>query len=135
MSEELTFNLVTTGASNDLEHATSLARQMVTRYGMSERLGPRTFGKKEELVFLGRDISEQRDYSDKTAEGIDEEVYDLIQSAYKTATELLNTHKAKLVQIANYLITNETVEGKELAELFGSVAPDVEEAADPTPTS
>ena len=135
VSEELTFNLVTTGASNDLEHATSLARQMVTRYGMSERLGPRTFGKKEELVFLGREISEQRDYSDKTAEGIDEEVHDLIQSAYKTATELLNTHKAKLVQIANYLITNETVEGKELAELFDSVAPDVEEAAEPTPTS
>jgi len=135
VSEELTFNLVTTGASNDLEHATNLARQMVTRYGMSERLGPRTFGKKEELVFLGREISEQRDYSDKTAEGIDEEVHDLIQSAYKTATELLNTHKAKLVQIANYLITNETVEGKELAELFDSVAPDVEEAAEPTPTS
>ena len=89
----------------------------------------------EELVFLGRDISAQRDYSDKTAEGIDEEVYDLIQSAYKTATELLNTHKAKLVQIANYLITNETVEGKELAELFDSVAPEVEEAAEPAPTS
>jgi len=135
VSEELTFNLVTTGASNDLEHATNLARQMVTRYGMSKLLGPRTFGKKEELVFLGREISEQRDYSDKTAEDIDDEVHNLIQSAYETATELLNTNKAKLVQIANYLMANETVEGKELAELFESVAPEVEEAAEPDPTS
>ena len=124
MSEELTFDLVTTGASNDLEHATSIARQMVTRYGMSKRLGPRTFGKKEELVFLGRDIAEQRDYSDKTAEEIDGEVHDLIDAAYNTATELLKTHKSKLAQVATYLIANETVEGKELKELFDSEPPE-----------
>ena len=135
VAEEITFNMTTTGASNDLEHATNLARQMVTRYGMSERLGPRTFGKKEELVFLGREISEQRDYSDKIAEQIDDEVHNLIQDGYTTATELLNTHKPKLMQIANYLIVNETVEGKELAELFNSAAPDLEEVPEPAPTS
>ena len=129
VSEELTFDLITTGASNDLEHATSVARQMVTRYGMSKRLGPRTFGKKEELVFLGRDIGEQRDYSDKTAEEIDGEVHDLIESAYNTATELLKSHKQKLAQIATYLIANETVEGKELKELFDSEPPEPEEAS------
>jgi cell division protease FtsH len=135
VAEEIVFQLVTTGASNDLEHATSLARQMVTRYGMSERLGPRTFGKKEELVFLGREISEQRDYSDKIAEEIDDEVHNLIQAAYTTATELLTTHRAKLAQIANYLITNETVEGKELAELFDSTAPEEVGAGSAAPTS
>ncbi|MDA0988905.1 MAG: ATP-dependent zinc metalloprotease FtsH [Chloroflexi bacterium] len=135
VAEELIFDIITTGASNDLEHATNLARQMVTRYGMSKRLGPRTFGKKEELVFLGREISEQRDYSDKVAEEIDDEVHDLIQTAYNTATTLLTDHRQKLVQIANYLIVNETVEGKELAELFSSEAPEVEEAAEPAPTS
>ena len=135
VAEEVTFSLITTGASNDLEHATQLARQMVTRYGMSERLGPRTFGKKEELVFLGREISEQRDYSDKIAEEIDDEVHNLIQDAYTKATELLSTHRPKLVQIANYLIANETVEGKELEELFNSAAPEPEEVPEPAPTS
>jgi len=135
VAEEVTFNMITTGASNDLEHATHLARQMVTRYGMSERLGPRTFGKKEELVFLGREISEQRDYSDKVAEEIDSEVHGLIQDAYTTATELLTTHRSKLIQIASYLKANETVEGKELAELFNSSAPEPEEVPEPTPTS
>jgi cell division protease FtsH len=130
VSEELTFDLITTGASNDLEHATSVARQMVTRYGMSKRLGPRTFGKKEELVFLGRDIGEQRDYSDKTAEEIDGEVHDLIESAYNTATELLKTHKSKLAQISAYLIANETVEGKELKELFDSEPPEPAEPSE-----
>ena len=134
VAEEITFNIITTGASNDLEHATNLARQMVTRYGMSKRLGPRTFGKKEELVFLGREISEQRDYSDKIAEEIDSEVHNLIQDAYATATELLNTYRPKLVQIATYLITNETVEGKELEELFNSVGPEPETVPEPTPT-
>ena len=120
VAEELTFAAITTGASNDIEHATNIARQMITRYGMSESLGPRTFGKKEDMIFLGREISEQRDYSDKVAEEIDEEVHKLIQSAYDKATEVLKANKAKLAQIAEYLVTNETVEGKELKELFES---------------
>ena len=120
VAEELTFDAVTTGASNDIENATNIARQMITRYGMSESLGPRTFGKKEDMIFLGREISEQRDYSDKIAEEIDEEVHKLIQSAYEQATEILKSNKSKLAQIANYLVVNETVEGKELNELFES---------------
>ncbi|MBI2856101.1 MAG: cell division protein FtsH, partial [Chloroflexi bacterium] len=135
VAEEINFNEVTTGASNDLETATNVARNMVTRYGMSERLGPRTFGKKEELIFLGREISEQRDYSDKIAEEIDEEVHDLIQKAYNTATEVLTTHRAKLAQIARYLVTNETVEGEALKELFDSPAPALEEVAGPATQS
>lgn len=135
VAEETVFGDITTGASNDLERATSLARAMVTRYGMSKRLGPRTFGKKEELVFLGREISEQRDYSDKVAEEIDDEVHNLIQASYESATQLLTTHRAKLSQVAKYLITNETVEGEALKDLFESPAPDLEEIPEPTPVS
>ncbi len=123
VAEEQIFGEVTTGASNDLEHATQIARNMVTRYGMSENLGPRTFGKREELVFLGREISEQSDYSDNTAQKIDEEVHNLIQEAHDRAQEILETNKAKLVQLARHLITNETIEGDALIKLLESEAP------------
>ena len=93
VAEEIIFEDVTTGASNDLEQATNIARTMVTRYGMSSKLGPRTFGKREELVFLGREISEQRDYSDKIAQDIDEEVFDLVEYAYQTATNVITDNK------------------------------------------
>jgi cell division protease FtsH len=89
VAEELTFGEITTGAQNDLEEATKLARKMVTEYGMSEKLGPRTFGQRQELVFLGREISEQRDYSDKVAQEIDEEVHGIIDRAYTTAKQAL----------------------------------------------
>ena len=85
VAEEITFNEVTTGASNDLEQVTQIARAMVTRYGMSESLLPRTFGKREEMVFLGREISEMRDYSEKVAQEIDEEVQSIVVDAYHTA--------------------------------------------------
>jgi len=119
VAEEVVFDEMTTGASNDLEQATNIARTMVTRYGMSQKLGPRTFGKREELVFLGREISEQRDYSDRVAETIDEEVHGLVEGAYQTAKKLLTEHKESLTRLAKYLITNETVEGGELNELLG----------------
>ncbi len=125
VAEEQIFGEVTTGASNDLEHATQIARNMVTRFGMSEKLGPRTFGKREELVFLGREISEQSDYSDNTAEKIDEEVHSLIQEAHDRAQEILETNKAKLVQLARHLIANETIEGDALIKLLDSEAPPV----------
>ena len=134
VAEEMMFNEITTGASNDLENATSLARRMVTQYGMSERLGPRTFGKKEELVFLGREISEQRDYSDHIAEEIDDEVHSFVTTAYGRAREILSSYKAKLVQIARHLIANETVEGDELKNLFESPAPSLEELSQPAPS-
>ena len=120
VAEEIKFTEVTTGASNDLEHATNIARSMVTKYGMSEKLGLRTFGKKEELVFLGKEISEQIDYSDKVAEEIDHEVDNLIKKAYTKAKKILRDNKVKLDQIARYLVENETVEGKPLEDLFES---------------
>jgi len=121
-SEEATFGggEITTGAGNDLEQATNIARTMVTRYGMSDKLGPRTFGKREELVFLGREISEQRDYSDSVAETIDEEVFRLVDEAYQRAKAVLLEHSDKLGRLAQFLIENETAEGEALDELFGS---------------
>ncbi|MXY46259.1 MAG: ATP-dependent metallopeptidase FtsH/Yme1/Tma family protein [Chloroflexi bacterium] len=133
VAEEIIFEDVTTGASNDLEQATNIARTMVTRYGMSSKLGPRTFGKREELVFLGREISEQRDYSDKIAEDIDEEVYGLVEDAYQKATTVITDNRDKLALLARHLLAHETVEGDELRDLLdpGSdgTAPAVAEAA------
>ena len=123
VAEELIFVDITTGASNDLEIATNIARQMVTRYGMSEKLGPRTFGKREEMIFLGREISEQRDYSDRVAEEIDAEVHTLLEEAYELARETLSKANDKLHQVAKYLIEHETVEGDTLQALFSSEAP------------
>ena len=120
-AEELIFGEITTGASNDLEQATNIARTMVTRFGMSKKLGPRTFGKREELVFLGREISEQRDYSDSVAEQIDDEVHSLIDGAYRTAMRILTEHKAKLDHASNYLIENETIEEEQVADIFGDL--------------
>ena len=123
VAEELIFVDITTGASNDLEIATNIARQMVTRYGMSEKLGPRTFGKREEMVFLGREITEQRDYSDRIAEEIDAEVHSLLEEAYDLARQTLTKANDKLHQVAKYLIEHETVEGDSLQALFSSEAP------------
>jgi cell division protease FtsH len=123
VAEEITFGEMTTGAQNDLEQATKLARQMVTEYGMSEKLGPRTFGQRQELVFLGREISEQRDYSDKVAQDIDEEVHNIIQRAYNTARKILTTNKGKLNELAQELMTHETLDEPELDKIFEGLAP------------
>ena len=119
-AEEIVFDEVTTGASSDLEQATNIARTMVTRYGMSEKLGPRTFGKREELIFLGREIAEQRDYSDSVAETIDSEVRSLIDAGYQTSKRLLTANLSMLTKLAKYLLDNETVEGDTLYELFAT---------------
>ncbi len=123
VAEEITFGETTTGAQNDLEQATKLARRMVTEYGMSERLGPRTFGQRQELVFLGREISEQRDYSDKIAQEIDEEVHSIIQRAYNIAKRVLTANKEKLNQLAQELMTHETLDEPELDRIFEGLAP------------
>ncbi|MFL2803698.1 MAG: ATP-dependent zinc metalloprotease FtsH [Dehalococcoidia bacterium] len=120
VAEEIMFYEVTTGAGNDLEQATNIARAMITRLGMSKKLGPRTFGKREELVFLGREISEQRDYSDTIAETIDDEVHGLVQNAYEVAKKLLNENLGKLSALAKYLVEHESVEGEELTNLLNS---------------
>lgn len=121
VAEELVFGDVTTGAANDLERVTEIARAMVTRYGMSEKLGPRTFGDREELVFLGREISEQRNYSEQVAQEIDEEVKRIIHTAYERAREVLTTYRAKLDLLAQRLIQEETIEGPEFEALFADV--------------
>ena len=119
-AEEINFGEMTTGASNDLNQATETARAMVTKYGMSDKLGPRTFGKKEDMVFLGKEISETRDYSDQVAETIDEEVKSLLEEAYSTAKTLLTKNKPKLKQIAEHLMEHETLEGSMLENLFNA---------------
>jgi cell division protease FtsH len=117
-AEQLMFNDVTTGAASDLEQATRLARKMVCEYGMSENLGPMTFGQKQELVFLGREIAEQRDYSEAVAQEIDREVRGFIDEAYSRAREVLTTYRDKLVTLAQRLIEQETLEGAELEAML-----------------
>ena len=118
VAEELVFGEITTGASNDLEQATNIAQTMVTRYGMSKKLGPRTFGKREEMLFLGREISEQRDYSDRVAKTIDEEVHRLIQTAYDTAKRILTEERVRLDHISDYLLEHETIDEEQVPDLF-----------------
>jgi cell division protease FtsH len=123
VSEELVFGDTTTGASNDIEKATSLARAMVTQYGMSEKLGPLTFGKKEEMIFLGREISEQRNYSDEVAAKIDAEVREIIDRAYDRAKEALTSQREVLDKLAALLVEKETIEHDEFESLFDGVLP------------
>jgi cell division protease FtsH len=122
-AEELTFNEMTTGTENDIEQATKIARKMVTEYGMSDKLGPRAFGRKEELVFLGREISEQRNYGEEVAKQIDDEINAIIERAHKVAKDILTQNRAKLVQIAERLIAEETIEGEALETLFNEPVP------------
>jgi cell division protease FtsH len=119
-AEEIIFGEMSTGPSDDISKVTKLARAMVTRYGMSERLGPRTFGQKEELIFLGREISEQRDYSEKVAEEIDDEVRRIIDRAHELARSILRENRAKLEQLAQKLLEVETLEGEPLLTLMQS---------------
>ena len=118
-SEKLTFGDVSTGASNDLKQASSLARRIVTKYGMSD-LGPMTFGKSEELIFLGREITSERDYSEKVAAEIDAQVHNFIQHAYETAVKILKSNKRALKKIADTLIQKETLEQE---EFYGILKP------------
>ncbi len=117
-AEELVFGDVTTGAANDLERVTEIARSMVTRYGMSEKLGPMTFGQKEELVFLGKEIGEQRDYSEAVAQEIDNEVRYIINKAHERATDILTRYREQLDRIAQRLIEVETLDANEFVAVF-----------------
>jgi cell division protease FtsH len=117
-AEEIVFSDITTGASNDLERATKMARSMVTRWGMSSKMGPMVYGQKEELIFLGREISEQRDYSDAVAEEIDSEVRGLIGQAYDRARAILMQYREKLDAIARRLIEVETIDSVEFEKIF-----------------
>jgi cell division protease FtsH len=118
VAEEEVFGDITTGASNDLERVTKLARTMVTQYGMSDELGPQTFGEKEEMMFLGREIGEQRNYSEEVAESIDREVRSLVDEAYGRAREILRSHRNKLDEVAHYLLDNETMDAQAFQAVF-----------------
>jgi cell division protease FtsH len=123
VAEELIYGEKSTGASNDIQQATGLARRMVTEYGMSKTLGPLAFGRKEELVFLGREISEQRNYSDAIAFEIDKEIRQIIDQAYESARQILTDHRDKLEEIALLLMERETIEGAEMEALFAEPKP------------
>jgi cell division protease FtsH len=134
VAERIIFGDTTTGSSNDIEKATTLARRMVTEFGMSEKLGPLAFGRREELVFLGREIGEQRNYSDDVARQIDEEVRAIIDRAYERATEVLTTHKDRLTQLAEALVAKETIESEEFEAMFADLPdPRKEPGGSPTP--
>jgi cell division protease FtsH len=132
-AEELVFGDVTTGAANDLEQVTERARAMVTRYGMSDKLGPMTFGQKEELVFLGKEIGEQRDYGEAVAQEIDEEVRRIVHEAYERAKDILTGHREQLERIAQRLIEIETLEADEFVALFEGTLKREPEIPDSTP--
>jgi cell division protease FtsH len=122
-AERLIFGDTTTGASNDIEKATDLARRMVTEWGMSDKLGPLAFGKRDEMIFLGREIGEQRNYSDDVAKLIDEEVRALVENGYARATKTLTENKSRLLALADKLIAEETVESEEFEKLFADLPP------------
>jgi cell division protease FtsH len=122
-AEELVFSDITSGASNDIERVTRLARMMVTRLGMSKALGPMVYGQKEELIFLGREISEQRDYSESVAEEIDAEVRHMVAEAYDKAREILRQHRDRLDAVANRLLEVETISQEEFEAIFPPPTP------------
>lgn len=132
VAEMMVFEEQSTGAANDIERATMIARRMVTEFGMSRTLGPLAFGKKDELVFLGREISEQRNYSDEVAYKIDGEIRELIDAAHERAKTVLTAEFDKLEAIAQLLVQEETIEGDELEALFDSPRPKPDLVGPPT---
>jgi len=122
-AEELVFDDITSGAANDLERVTRLARAMVTRLGMSKNLGPMVYGQKDELIFLGREISEQRDYSESVAEEIDQEVRKLVSEAHDKARQILIEYRDKLDAVASRLLEIETITREEFEEIFPTPQP------------
>jgi cell division protease FtsH len=137
-AEDLIFKERSTGPHNDIERVTDLSRKMVTSFGMSDKLGTRTFGEKQEMVFLGREIAEQKDYSERTALEIDREISKLISDAYTVAKKLLTKHKKELQRLAEKLIAQETLDGQDLEDTFNelglpSLVPEVKETKTPAP--
>jgi cell division protease FtsH len=128
IAEEITIGSITTGAGNDLERATDLARRMVCEWGMSDAMGPLTFGKKEEQIFLGREIAQHQDYSEDTALRIDQEVKRFVTDNYTRAQSLLVEHKQKLLDMADALLARETLDAEQVRRLSAGLPID-----EPTP--
>jgi cell division protease FtsH len=122
-AEEIALKHMTTGAGNDLERATEIARRMVTEWGMSEKLGPLTFGKKDEQIFLGREIAKHKDYSEKTAEAIDAEVHRIVTDAYETAKKVLAENYELLDNFAKTLLQKETMTAREIEDMIAQFGP------------
>jgi cell division protease FtsH len=133
VAEELIFDEITNGARDDLDKVTQIARQMVTRYGMSDQLGPLVYGRKEELVFLGRELSEQRDYSEAIAKEIDREVKAIVDEAYQTARSTMQANLDKLRLIAERLIEVETLMAEQFDALWEEGGDAVSQPAPSTP--
>jgi len=134
-AEKLVFNQLTTGASDDIEKATKIARNMVCEWGMSETMGPVTFGKKQEEIFLGREIAQHRDYSEKTAQAIDEEVRKIIDAAVETSEKILRENTDKLHKLAQTLLEKETIDGNEVDEILKQVDEKRKKKSDNSPNS
>jgi cell division protease FtsH len=117
-AEEIVLNIQTTGAGNDIETASDMARRMVCDYGMSENLGPLSFGKTEEQIFLGREIAQHRDYSEATAQKIDEEVRNIVNAAYEKASQLIRDNIDTLHNLAQALLERETLDGEEIDKIM-----------------
>jgi cell division protease FtsH len=131
-AEEVFLNHVTTGAGNDIERATELARKMVCEWGMSEKLGPLTYGQKDEQIFLGKELGRHKDYSEQTAESIDSEIHDLVTVAYQNARKIIEDNRDALTRIAEALLERETVDAKEIEALIeGRELPPLKPAAVP----
>jgi len=126
VAEEIIFNRISTGAANDIKQATNLAQTMIRTWGMSDKLGPLSYAKGEEQIFLGREIAQHRDYSEATAQMIDEEIIKLIKDAYQCAKDVLNENVDILHKLAELLLEQETVQGKELDELITELRPGIE---------
>jgi cell division protease FtsH len=124
IAEEITLGSITTGAGNDLERATDLARRMVCEWGMSNAMGPLTFGKKEEQIFLGREIAQHQDYSEDTALRIDQEVKRFVTDNYSRAQALLSEHKQRLLDMADALLTRETLDAEQVKRICAGLALD-----------
>jgi cell division protease FtsH len=129
VAEEIVFNRISTGAANDIKQATDLAQQMIRTWGMSEDLGPLSYAKGEEHVFLGREIAQHRDYSESTAQKIDQEISSLVDKAYKQAQDVLKDNLDILHKLAELLLEKETVLGRELDELIQSLRPGIDLAS------
>jgi cell division protease FtsH len=123
VAEEIMFGEITSGAGDDIRRVTDIARKMVTELGMSTRLGPRAFGQREEMVFLGRDLGEQRNFSDATAGQIDEEIHSIVDAGYKKAKEILTRRKADMIKLAEYLKDVETMDGDDLDKILRGETP------------
>jgi cell division protease FtsH len=123
VAEEIVFNDITSGAENDIQKATQIARRMVTQWGMSDKLGTVQMGHREELVFLGRDLGEQRNYSEEVAAIIDEEIRSIVNHGYQTAKNILTKQRTKMDAVVERLKVVETIDAKELDEILAQEEP------------